>query len=189
MCGRPSPSKASATTPSEAASPAPIGTRQGWSSGGLKDRQQEQHIQKPPEPQLSLPCQCQLFLGPPRTFPHFPDVETEARRRAGIPQKVAQPVPSLRPSPRATPSPCLGGTTWGGQWRPTAQGCKSHADSCRLCVPARTVQPLCACLLVHEMVMVAPSLQGPWETGDPHELAHTPSPAAHPQAIPGKLLL
>lgn len=115
MCGRPSPSKASATTPSEAASPAPIGTRQGWSSGGLKDRQQEQHVQKPPEPQLSLPCQCQLFLGPPRISPHFPDVETEARRRAGIPRKVAQPVPSLRPSPGATPSPCLGGTTWGGQ--------------------------------------------------------------------------
>lgn len=106
MCGRPSPSKAFTTTPSEEPSPAPIGTRPGWSSGGLKDGVQEQHSRSPQNPAVSA-MPAPLSSGSPRILPHFTDVETEARRRAGIPRKFAQQVPGSY----STPSPGLVGAT------------------------------------------------------------------------------
>lgn len=138
MCGRPSPSKAFTTTPSEEPSPAPIGTRQGWSSGSLKDGVRGQLSRSPQNLAVSA-MPAPLFSGSPRILPHFTDVETEARRRAGIPQKFAQQVPGSY----STPSPGLVGTTQqrGG---PATQGRKSHADPRQLCVPGQAIPPLCA---------------------------------------------
>lgn len=112
-CGRLSPSKGVATTPSEEAGPAP--TREGR-----------------PRPRVAWRTVCggrqHHSLLVTSCGPHFTDVETEAQGEAGTPHKVARQVPGLGLSPAQ-------GCSHGSPATPLGEHCLRPTRSMRLQTP------------------------------------------------------